>query len=71
MCLCWNTDENGNVTGMCGTEELARRMHDPNYKPELKKQMSELRRSFPRKIHQPLSEEAKSRAKQNWMEFLN
>ena len=71
MCLCWNTDGNGKVTGMCDTEELARRIHDPNYKPELKKNISEVRRKMIQKNHPPLSEEAKSRAKRAWMEFFN
>jgi hypothetical protein len=36
MCLCWDYDNKGNVIGMVGPEELARRIHDPNYMPELK-----------------------------------
>lgn len=42
MTLCWNKDENGKVIGMCGTEELKRRIHDPNYMPEHKALMKKL-----------------------------
>lgn len=37
MCLCWNRDENGKITSICiDSEEISRRIHDPNYMPELK-----------------------------------
>lgn len=36
MCMCWDFDENGKVVGLCSQEELKRRIHDPNYMPELK-----------------------------------
>jgi type III secretory pathway component EscU len=64
--MCWEKDENGKVIGMCSTEELKRRIHDPNYMPELKEPRREMTSN-----RKPLSEEAKARAQQGWLEFLN
>ena len=73
MCLCWDKDENGKVIGICSTEELKRKIHDPDYMPELKARKAEmvLRHRATTRERKPLSEEAKSRAQQNWKDFLN
>jgi hypothetical protein len=73
MCLCWDFDEKGNVTGLCSTEELARRIHDPNFRPELKdaknKGFDEMKRKQEEHF-KSLSEERKEELRQSWVKTI-
>ena len=73
MCLCWDFDEKGNVTGLCSMEELARRIHDPNFRPELKaakrKAFDEIKRKEEEHF-KSLSEERKEELRQDWVRTI-
>lgn len=73
MCMCWNFDENGKVTGMCDTEELSRRIHDPNYMPELKvlrRKLAEERAKRERDHFAALPGSRKEELREEWEKFI-
>ncbi len=73
MCLCWDFDKNGKVTGMCSMEELARRIHDPNFRPELKaakRKMFDERKRKDAEHFASLSEERKEELRKDWMRTI-
>lgn len=73
MCLCWNFNEKGNVTGMCSVTELARRIHDPDFRPELKAAKNSLHeeREARKKAHfDSLSESRKEELRQDWLKTI-
>lgn len=59
MCLCWAYDNKGNVIGLVGPEELARRIHDPNYMPKLKARKLEMIEQTERAIRDKITPERK------------
>jgi len=67
MCLCWNYNENGEITGICSIEEISHRIHDPNYMPELKK----LRRNFIKKKDKVVfTDDKKEKLRQDWLKTI-
>ncbi len=73
MCLCWDFDKNGTVTGICSMEELARRIHDPNFRPEIKAAKREAYDRHERKRSEhlaSLSDERKEEIRKEWLRAL-
>jgi len=73
MCLCWDFHKDGTV-GMCSMEELRRRIHDPNFQPELKearRKMIEQKYKERADHFSSLSEERKEKIRQEWKRIIN
>ena len=73
MCLCWDYDEKGKVTGLCSMEELARRIHDPNFRPELKaakRNMFNERKRKEAEHFASLSVERKEEIRREWIRTI-
>ena len=66
-------DEKGNVIGLCSTEELRRRINDPNYMPEIKAMRRKLAQEDAMrktKMVQSWSESKKEELRQEWLRHI-